>query len=67
MRDLGIPRDKARRAVVFTSQEAVLRFFAAEGTLERVLAAAAAFVIIPLVAYLYGTVPRLWLKMIRME
>ncbi len=54
-------------AVVFTNQEAVLRFFAAEETWARVLAAAAAFVIIPVVAYLYGTVASLWLKWIRME
>jgi len=53
--------------LILTNQEAILRFFVGQDMISRGVAAVAAFVIVPVVAYLYGTVARLLLKMIRME
>jgi hypothetical protein len=59
--------------LVFTHQEPVLRFIhpqdetgAADWRLKA-LAAVAVFVAVPVVAYLYGTASRLFLKMLRIE
>ncbi len=58
--------------VAFTHQPAMLRFLASggdalSGTVGRLLVSAAVFVFVPIVAFSYGTVARLLMKLIRME
>jgi hypothetical protein len=59
--------------LVFTNDETVLRFLHPqneEGVAplsSRILAAIAVFLFIPVVAYLYGTASRLFLKLLRIE
>ena len=54
--------------LVFTNQVPVLEFLVAEGDLlHRALVATAVFAFIPLVAWSYGTVARLLMKLIKME
>jgi len=52
---------------VFRHQVPILRFLAGEGWEAKSLAAAAVFIFVPAVAYLYGTVTKSFLKLIRME
>jgi len=58
-------------ALVFTNQAPVLRFLFGEwsdgGVLARATVAAAVFVVVPAVAYAYGSVARSLLKLIKME
>ena len=54
-------------ALVFTNQEAVLRFLSGTDWISKGLAAAAVFAIVPVVAYLYGTVSKSLMKLIKME
>jgi hypothetical protein len=72
------PRDILRIAVfsaaiaaiyfsVFRNQAAVLTFLTGSGWVNHLLAAAGIFAIVPVVAYLYGTVVQSLLKLIRME
>ncbi|MCG6954360.1 MAG: cytidylate kinase-like family protein [Gemmatimonadetes bacterium] len=58
-------------AVVLTHEDAVLRFLAGDwagpGRLTMYVVAAAVFVFAPVVAYLYGTVARSLMKLLKME
>ncbi len=57
--------------VVFTNQDAVIQFLSGgeeeRSRVMRLLVAAAVFAFVPIVAYSYGTVARLVMKLIRME
>lgn len=53
--------------LVFTNQEPILRFLSGVELKARVLAAAAVFLFVPTIAYVYGTVAHALMKMIRME
>jgi hypothetical protein len=56
---------------MLTHQEAVLRFLVGDGevrsTLARLVVAGAVFLVVPVVAYAYGTVARSVMKLIKME
>jgi hypothetical protein len=53
--------------LVFTNQKEVLEFLSVTGWSAKVLAAVAVFLFIPIVAYSYGTVCRIFLKLIKIE
>jgi hypothetical protein len=53
--------------LIFTYQEPVLKFLSGVEFNAKVLAAVAVFVFVPTMAYLYGTVARSLMKLIRME
>jgi hypothetical protein len=53
--------------LIFTYQEPVLRFISGVEFKAKALAAAAVFLFVPTMAYLYGTVARSLMKLIRME
>jgi cytidylate kinase len=53
--------------LVFTHQVQVLSFLTGEGWIEKVIAAIVVFLIVPVVAYSYGTVTRSFLKLIKIE
>ncbi len=53
--------------LIFTYQEPVLKFLAGVEFKAKALAAAAVFLFVPTMAYLYGTVARSLMKLIRME
>jgi cytidylate kinase len=53
--------------LVFTNQRQILSFLTGEGWLEKVVAAIAVFLFVPVVAYTYGTVCRSFLKLIKIE
>ena len=53
--------------LVFTYQEPVLKFLSGIQVKSKVIAAAAVFLFVPTIAYLYGNATRLIMKMIRME
>lgn len=53
--------------LVFTHQKQVLSFLSGEGWVEKVIAAVAVFLLVPIVAYSYGTVSRSFLKLIKIE
>jgi len=53
--------------LVYANQEAVLRFLMEPGWKSRTLAALCVFLFVPLVAYLYGTVAKMFLKLIKVE
>ena len=54
-------------AVVFTHQEAVVKLLHSEGTRAKLLAAIGVGLLVPWFAYLYGTVTKFLLKLIRIE
>ncbi|MEW5945455.1 MAG: cytidylate kinase-like family protein [bacterium] len=54
-------------AAVFLNQEAVLDFLHGTGAGSRIPAAVCVFAGVPLIAYIYGTVARLVLKLLRIE
>ena len=54
-------------ALVFSNQETILRFLSAEETTLKLLRVLAVFVFIPVIAYLYGSVAHLVLKMFKFE
>ncbi|MFH1539684.1 MAG: cytidylate kinase-like family protein [bacterium] len=54
-------------AAVFSNQKTVLNFLHGTGAKSRIPAAACIFVAVPLIAYVYGTVARLVLKLLRIE
>jgi hypothetical protein len=53
--------------LVFTNQKEVLEFLSVTGWSAKALAAVAVFLFIPIVAYSYGTVCRIFLKLIKIE
>ena len=53
--------------LIFTYQEPVLRFLSGVEFKAKALAAVAVFLFVPTMAYLYGTVARSLMKLIRME
>jgi len=53
--------------LIFTFQEPVLKFLSSGEFKAKVLAAVAVFLFVPTMAYLYGTVARSLMKLIRME
>jgi cytidylate kinase len=53
--------------LVFTHQEQVLIFLSREGHAAKIVAAIAVFLLVPIVAYAYGTVSRSFLKLIKIE
>lgn len=53
--------------LVFTNQEAILRFLYTEETTLKILRVAAVFAFIPIIAYVYGSAARLILKMLKIE
>jgi cytidylate kinase len=53
--------------LIFTYQESVLKFLSGVEFNAKVLAAVAVFLFVPTMAYLYGTVARSLMKLIRME
>jgi len=53
--------------LIFTFQEPVLKFLSSGEFKIKVLAAVAVFLFVPTIAYLYGTVARSLMKLIRME
>ncbi|MGD8413112.1 MAG: hypothetical protein PVF33_02700, partial [Candidatus Latescibacterota bacterium] len=52
---------------VFTHQKQILTFLTGDGWTEKILAAIAVFLLVPIVAYSYGTVSRSFLKLIKIE
>ncbi len=54
-------------ALVFTHQEAVLEFITREAGPARVLAAASLLLFVPLIAYLYGSLAKSLLKLVKIE
>ena len=52
---------------VFTHQYSILRFLTGNDWKDRIVAAGAVVVLIPIVAYLYGNVAKAFLKLIKME
>ena len=53
--------------LIFTYQEPILKFLSGVELTAKVVAAAAVFVFVPAMAYLYGNVARSLMKLIRME
>lgn len=53
--------------LVFTNQEPILKFLSGVELKAKVLAAAAVFLFVPTIAYVYGTAAHALMKMIRME
>ena len=53
--------------LVFTHQAPILTFLSKEGWEYKALSAAAVFLFVPLIAYLYGNVTKAFLKLIGME
>ncbi len=53
--------------LVFSHQEPILEFLAGEGWKTKTLSAVAVFIVVPLIAYLYGNVTKAFLKLIKME
>jgi hypothetical protein len=53
--------------LIFTFQEPVLKFLSGVEFKTKALAAVAVFLFVPTMAYLYGTVARSLMKLIRME
>jgi cytidylate kinase len=53
--------------LVFTHQEPILNFLSAESWVRKCLAAIAVALFVPLIAYIYGSVTSLILKLIKME
>jgi hypothetical protein len=53
--------------LIFTFQEPVLKFLSGVEFKAKALAAVAVFLFVPTMAYLYGTVARSLMKLIRME
>ena len=51
--------------LVFTHQKEVLSFLSGEGWVAKVIAAVAVFLFVPIGAYSYGTVSRIFLKLIK--
>jgi cytidylate kinase len=54
-------------ALVFTHQQQVLQLLSPETTGRKLLAAAAVMVLVPIIAYLYGSLTRSLLKLARIE
>ncbi len=53
--------------LVFNNQESILRFLSGIDLKDRVMAAAAVFLFVPTIAYVYGKVAHSLMKLIRME
>jgi cytidylate kinase len=53
--------------LAFTNQIQILRFLSATGWKAKVLAAVAVFLFVPIVAYIYGTFSKIFLKLIKIE
>jgi hypothetical protein len=53
--------------LVFTYQKPILTFLSGEGWKAKAIACTAVFLFTPLVAYLYGSVTKSFMKLIRME
>jgi cytidylate kinase len=53
--------------LVFTNQKQILTFLTGEGWVAKSIAAVVVFLLIPIVAYSYGTVSRSFLKLIKIE
>jgi hypothetical protein len=52
---------------VFSYQREVLQFLTPEATLRKLLAAAVVMVFVPIIAYLYGTLTKSLLKLVKIE
>jgi cytidylate kinase len=53
--------------VVFTHQKQVQEFLVGDRLIEKIIAAVVVFLLVPIVAYAYGTVSRSFLKLIKIE